>query len=217
MKKLFLSVFLVIALSSSAQDFISGEFWVSFDIPAADFKPTPPSQEELIQQILGEMRYVFAGMIYGFSFSYVPSDVERSVEEEFDLKLMSKISAGDRNMIVYQTRMDSAKFYARAKYELEDFQKRWFNFWLSETFSVCGGIGGASFFEGKENRILAIKTAIKEAVRAHLRQELHNKPKKITGYVQLLEVPYIIIDAGKYVAKVRVRLDIQEVEDYITF
>ncbi|MFQ3621364.1 MAG: hypothetical protein SNJ78_10540, partial [Spirochaetales bacterium] len=53
--------------------------------------PSPPNlrsieKEELYERILEEARYVFSGMVYGFVFSYTPSDKARRVEEEFLLE-----------------------------------------------------------------------------------------------------------------------------------
>jgi hypothetical protein len=211
-------VFLVLTPSFVfTQDFFSGEFWAPYAVVTPDFDVEPPDVNEMIHQLLDEMRFVFSGMVYGFSFTYVPSDVQRSVEEVFELDLLGEIKKGDRNMEVYQTRIAKPRVYARTKYTLHDFQQNWQDFWSSEAFPTTDGWGEADFILGIEQKIIACREAIKEAVRAYLRGRIYNKPKKISGYVRIDEAPYIIIDAGKYRAKVRVTMDIQEIEEYKTW
>ncbi|MBN1647333.1 MAG: hypothetical protein JW874_04805 [Spirochaetales bacterium] len=200
-----------------AQDFLSGEFWAPYAVVTPEFDVKPPDVQEMIAQLLDEMCFVFGGMIYGFSFSYVPSDVQRSVAEVFELEPLGEIRKGDRNMEVYQTRIAKPRVYARTRYTLHDFQYTWLEYWNSTTFPSTDGKGEAGFILGVEQKIEACKAAIREAVRGYLRKRIHNKPKKVIGYVRMDEVPYIIINAGKYLARVRVSLDIHEIEEYETY
>jgi len=218
LKKTALScLFILISLSVSAQEFFAGEFWAPYAVITPEFDVKPPDAEELIDQLLDEMRFVFGGMIYGFSFTYVPSDIERSVEEFFELDPLGEIRPGDRNMAVYQTRTDRTAVYAMTKYDLDEYQKNWVLYWNSEAFPTIDGRGRDMFIKGVSAKIEAIRQAIKEAVRAYLRKRIFNKPKKITGYVRIDEVPYIVIESGDYLAKVRVTMDIHEIEEYKTF
>lgn len=200
-----------------AQEFFTGEFWVPYAVITPEFEVKPPSAEEMIDELLAEMRFVFGGMIYGFSFTYVPSDTERSVDEIFELAALGEIPPGDRNMSVYQTRKDSTAVYAMARYDLAEYQKNWVLYWDSEAFPTFDGRGRAQFIKGVSSRIDAIREGIKEAVRGYLRKRIYNKPKKITGCVRIDEVPYIVVDSGDYLAKVRVTMDIDEIEEYMTF
>lgn len=217
MKKFILILLLTVCGNSFAVDFLSGEFWALFELPTDDFHIVTPDQEELIELLQDEMRFIYSGIIYGFSFTYVPSDVSRSIEEVLKVELMAEIAPGDKNLSVYQSRMDNSRMYVRSKYTLEEYQQRWYDFWDSSAFPVSQGEGVAEMYLGYDQRIEACRQGIKEAVRNYLRQRYYNKPQEISGYVRLTDIPFFRVDAGGFVAKVRVTMDIREIKDYQTF
>ncbi len=84
----------------------------------------------------------------------------------------------------------------------------------SNIYHNSTGRGRASMFAGTGAKYDAVAEAAKEAIRIHLRSRILNKPKEVRGSVALTGAPYIIIDAGEYVAKVEVRIDVDEIIPY---
>ena len=177
----------------------------------------PQTDEDAARLVLEEARYIFSGMIYGFSFRYTPSDNGRRVEEVFELKPLHEIPWGDENLRLVRTTVDREFYRAELRYELEDFQRGRIAFWESNTIPTAAGTGVGDLFIGREGKYEAIRQGIKEAVRNYLRPRSFNKPREITGEIILTGVPYIIIDAGGYHAKVRIKLRITDVLPYSAY
>jgi hypothetical protein len=207
-------VCLACAAALSADEIIlNEEFW-------ADLQPIIPQGEQSVsadtalKRILEEGRYVFSGMIFGFSFSYTPLDRGRNIQEEFTLEPVFQIPWGDPNLFVHATRREGARVYARLRYRLHEFQENWYEGTLSNTISSSAGAGDAPLFAGYQEKISAIRNSVKNAVREYARGRIDNKPLKVTGTVFLDGAPRIEISSGAFHAVSFVRLKIDEVVTY---
>lgn len=212
----FETALFLLLLSAAAlfpQDFLAGSFWVEYN-PIVAGTEYPQSDTEAARLALEEARYVFSGMIYGFSFRYTPSDMSRRVDEIFELEAIHSIPWGDRSLRVLGGTVDREYYKAEVLYELRDFQRQRLDYWDSNTFPSASGTGIGDLFIGREGKYEAIREGVKEAVRNYLRPRVFNKPREITGEAVLAEVPYIVIDAGGYHAKVRIKLEVREVQPY---
>ena len=138
-------------------------------------------------------------MIYGFSFSYTPSDTARGVKEEFRLEPLAEISWGDPSLYVAGTRMTEERLYAGLRYNIKPFQERWIALWESSVFPAVSGVGSASVTKGYSAKLDSYKSALKEAAREYLRKRYFNKPKEVTGELILTAAPYCVVDAGEYI------------------
>lgn len=201
------------AATVHSDDFLAGSFWVEYR-PIVAGTEYPQSDDEAARFALEEAQYVFSGMIYGFTFRYTPYDASRQVEEIFELEPVHSIPWGDENLRVTGGRVDREYYRAEALYELRDFQQQRLEYWSSNTFPSATGTGSGDIFIGREGKYDAIRQAVKEAIRNYLRPRVFNKPREITGEAVLSDVPYIIIDAGGYHAKVRVKLQVRDVHPY---
>jgi len=170
-----------------------------------------------IKDLLDEAVFVYSGMIYGFSFTYTPSDQKRGVKEEFSIVPTSSIQYGDPAMSVKSTRREQSKTFVRLEYRCEDRHKSWLSYWNSSTFPVIGGSGTGFVSKGAVARIEAIEQAVKESVRSYMRGRIHNKPKTISGSFAFKEVPVIMQTAGLYTASVKIKIDIMNIETYNFF
>ncbi|MBN2051121.1 MAG: hypothetical protein JW760_11785 [Spirochaetales bacterium] len=198
------------------EDFLSGAFWVEYE-PIVAGVAYPQSEEEAARLILEEARFVFSGMIYGFTFRYTPSDTAREVEETFALEPIHAIPWGDENLRITGGRVDREFYRAEVLYRLEDFQEGYLSYWSSNTLPSSSGMGAGDLFQGTEGKYDALREGVKEAIRNYLRPRFFNKPREITGEAVLTEAPYVIIDAGRYHARVRVKLDIRELRPYVIY
>jgi hypothetical protein len=202
-----------LSLSAAAQTILNEEFW-------AELQPLVPQGEQTVsmdtavKRILEEGRYVFSGMIFGFSFSYVPSDRSRNIGEEFELEPVFQIPPGDPCLFVYQTRREGSRVYARLRYRLRDFQEDWYQGTLSNLMRSSAGSGESSCFAGYEEKMTAIRNSVKSAVREYARTRIDNKPRKVTGTVFLDGAPRIEIQSGSFKALSAVRLMIDDVISY---
>ena len=218
--KRFLTTILLILLPSfavSGQEILfQEEFWCRLD-PVLQDAGIPLTYDEAASYILEEARYVFSGMIYGYSFLYTPRDNTRKIDELFQITPIAEIPWGDPGLKISQGRTEGEKFFAFIRYYLNQYQESRRTRWLSNTIPSAGARGTGDIFSGRGEKITAIEDAIREAIRSRLRMSVLNKPREISGEVLLLEAPYIIIDSGKYVATVRIKLKVNEVIPYRQF
>lgn len=212
---------LIIVISSIclAEDLplLAGEFWVELDPVIQEDENSTLSEEEASKRLLEEAQYVFSGMIFGFSFLYTPLDRTREVDEIFELLPEAEIVWGDPALTVAEVRVSGNRKYALIRYYPHDFQKSWIEYSGSNLLSRASAYGYGDVFKGHSQKLKSIGEGIREAVRSYLRKRIFNKPKEIRGRAVLSDVPYVYIDAGRYVAKVRVKLDIREIIPYKIF
>jgi hypothetical protein len=200
-------------------DAIVAEFWTERTVIAFDEGAggTPKRTPVPIERLLEEARYVFSGMIYGFSFAYTPSDTLRSVEEQFTIEPIAQIPWGDPGLTVMDTREAEDRVYVRIRYFLNEYHGPWITMWQSNTLPTNSAFGEAPVYRGVENKIEAINQGVKQAVRHYLRQRVYNKPKLITGEAVLQSPPRTVIKAGAYRAAVDVKMKFEEVRPYSGF
>lgn len=195
-----------------------GSFWYEHEpmtIEGAQYGR--PARREAIKQMLEEARFVFSGMIYGFSFVYTPSDRVREVEEIFTLEPAALIPRGEERIQIRDTREEDGIVRVSVSCSLEEHHKLRLNLWSANTFPAAAGTGSADYFAGPPEKINAHKQAMKEAIRGYLRKRIYNKPKEIRGNVALLEAPVCRYASGKYVSTVRVKIDFEEIVEYSRF
>ena len=190
------SVLLLLLLSASAtsgqgRDYpvFDAEFWFFneyeplFPGPEQDIrKPgTAENSRKKIEQLLEEASFVFSGMIYGFNFSYTPSDISRGVDEIFEFAPAAVILKGDPALTVRKTRRDKERTYVSIEYRCDERHGNWISYWNSAAFPVTGGSGKGIPDASPDARKNAAADAVKEAVREYMRGRVHNKPRSISG------------------------------------
>jgi hypothetical protein len=222
MRKSLPYIFAILCLlpfRAEAQTILNEEFWADMDAPPDFGGLAPPekdtdSERAALKRILEEGRYVFSGMIFGFTFSYTPLDRGRNIQEEFSLRPAYEIARGDPGLIVHQTRREGRRIYARLRYRLHEFQESWYAGNLSNLMSSAAGLGDAPVFAGWQEKMNAIQNSVKHAVREYARGRIDNKPLKVAGTVFLSEAPRIEILRGAFHARTHVRLKIDNVVSY---
>jgi hypothetical protein len=193
---------------------LAGEFWVELDPFIRTEETYPLEREEAHTRILEEARYVFSGIIYGYTFVYTPYDSRREVEEIFAIDAAATIPWGDPALTIAETRLQGNLLFALVRYTPADHQLRWIRMMESNIYDNATGTGSSDLFKGAAEKYGAIEEAVKSAIREYLRPRILNKPKEVTGKISLTDGPYIIIDAGEYAAKVSVRIDVDEIVPY---
>ena len=227
-KYLVLPIYLILFcfnLAAQVRDLpvFNNEFWFFaegdplFNVMEKDKTEQEEAVNKKIKDLLDEAVFVYSGMIYGFSFTYTPSDLKRGVKEEFTIVPAATIPFGDPALSVKSTRKEKAKTFVKIEYRCEDRHKCWLDLWSSSAFPLVGGSGTSFANTGAASRIEAMEQAVKESVREYMRGRIHNKPKSITGNFVFKEAPVIMFAAGLYTASVKIKLDIMNVENYNLF
>lgn len=218
---LLVSLLLLPAAASASDDpprRITGEFWAELEpVSLEGAQYGPPSREEQIRAMLEEARFVFSGIIYGFSFVYTPSDNTRQVEEVFTVEASAEIPRGSPNLTVRQTYTSEGKVYALIDYRLEEFEQYRVTGWRKNTTPRISGRGEGVYFSGPEEKITAHKNAVKSAIREYLRKQTYNKPKEAAGRFVFTEAPRVFAEGGRYVSAVDLKLLLDELTPYTVF
>ena len=101
----------------SVVDRLYSSFWFEREPrPLEEYQDGPRSREDAVREMLTEARFVFSGMIYGFSFRYTPGDRKRDIEDLFELIPVAEISWGDSRVSVLETREENNTVYAKLVY-----------------------------------------------------------------------------------------------------
>ena len=127
---------------------------------------------------------------------------------------MAGIPWGDSRLSVVETSAENNRLFALIRYAPEEHQLRWLRMMNSNIYPRAAGRGRASLFGGPVEKYTAMQEAAKEAIRAYLRARVFNKPREVRGKLVFSETPHVIIDAGEYVASIRIRIDIDEIIPY---
>lgn len=216
------SAVLGVAASAHSQDlrndYFENEFWCELDpmVPEPG-QSYPLSKDAAIKQVLTEARFVFSGMVYGFEFDYAPPDSARGVVERFELTPVAQIPWGDSGLSVLGTRVERARFIATLLYVLKPIQEGWKRGWDSNLFPTVSASGQGSYNLGFAAKLDSYNDAIKQAIRDYVRARVYNRPKEITGAVVLRGTPYTVIDSGKYVTTLSMRLRIDKIIPYSVY
>ena len=215
---------LFIYLPVSAQELVlRAEFWAesepmpvlptTIDVPESG----PQAPEEVVRSLLDEGRRVFAAMVWGYEFVYVPYDRARKVAEVFDLTPLGEIPWGDPRLTVSERRMTSTQLRAYLEYRPDASGTNRRLAWDGAPYKSALGRGAAPAIRGTGARYKAMDEAAKEALRALLRPIVKNKPREIRGTFAYAQAPRLMVSEGKYIAELRIRVRVTEVRGYSAY
>src|SRR5208337_3979353 len=80
--------------------------------------PIPVAKAE--RAVLEEARVLLSGMVYGWSFDYIPASRVREVSESFTLTPVAQIPWGSPRLRVIETGTGDKKLWARTSYSMND-------------------------------------------------------------------------------------------------
>ncbi len=177
--------------------------------------PIPASTAQ--KSLLDDAQALFSGMVYGWTFTYVPGDRARHVTESFTLTPLALIPRGTPRMRVLEARIVDTRLEARFVYALDDEEAQRRAAWESNTALLSTGTGSASVMGGPAARGDSLRDAIRDAIRLALDQRYLNKPREIRGEVVLWEDPTVIVRAGTWTTIAKVKLLLREIIPYRIF
>jgi hypothetical protein len=207
-KRLFPALlFLILSAALRADDLLAIEIWC--EVQPMAFSPDADNtghETDAYQELLEEARLIFSGMIYGYTFTYIPLDKAHGVNELLEIKPVAEIAWGDKNLKFVSGDFADNRLYGRFTYTLAGFQNARRESWQT--------LGEGKQYLGADGKKLSREQAVKAAGRNFLRPRLFNKPREIRGEIVFLESPQMNIDAGAYVSLVKVKINIREIIPY---
>ena len=171
--------------------------------------------------ILEEARWTFAGMIWGFDYSYTPSDKARAIEERFDIKPRSAESTAAMRLHAASVRLDGTVLLVTVEFYPEPPARAELASWKTVS-AAAQGMGSAPILGPGSNgpmgqveaRRAATTVAIREALRSYLRTVTHNKPREVQGSFALCAPPRIFARDGSWVSSVRLYTRVDRILSY---
>lgn len=204
--------------SANAATAASGAPTTTATAAAATAALNPEARRELLaREILEKARQFISGMIFGYSFEYVPGDVARGVAERFEMAPLRLIDWGSPGLVVEVYRYDDAGGQYSFRYTMSESERRLRIAWSSVAIGDAAGTGSAAVVGPADPVGLAVEDASRAALREYARGATRVKPASIRGSFVFADAPAVRMDQGRLVAQVRVRVQIDRIRDYVVF
>ncbi|MCL2244832.1 MAG: hypothetical protein FWC03_10270 [Treponema sp.] len=174
------------------------------------------------RRALEESAMLYSAMIYGWSFYYEPGERARQIDENINLEPAGIIQYGDPNLIVTDTEIKDMRLRVWTDYQLSQTQQRRMQTWRSGSIRNAQAVGYSPVSIDEYPGWLtlkkdAIEDAAREAIRVMLRGSERNRPKEITGFISLASFPRFYIEAGRWAASTRFRVQINDIIPYAAY
>lgn len=160
---------------------------------------------------------IMEGMVYGWKFSYTPSDKRRGITEEFELIPLKPILENDTRLSVTDLRVRYPYLYCWAEYRVTAAASLHRIEWIHINYGRAKGSGSAERKKEIEGVRQAYRNAAQCAIRSYLRKNIKNKPKTIIGEMLIKDNPRLFVSGGMFTAELTVYLHIKEVIPYEVF
>jgi hypothetical protein len=174
------------------------------------------------RRALEEAAMFYSAMIYGWSFDYEIGERARQIEEYMQMEPVETIKYGNPNLRVTDTGLADGQLMVWTDYRLSNNQQSWMQIWSSGMTRSTQGVGfSPSSIEEYPGWLALKKMALEDAARAALRSALRgserNRPKEVTGFISLVSFPRYFIDAGRWAAVARFRVQITEIIPFAAY
>ncbi|MCL2720838.1 MAG: hypothetical protein FWD47_05815 [Treponema sp.] len=224
---LFSPIFLLFAQGNDAGTHpyvIRGEVYVDFEPIYAGHVDSeyPLDVPAASRRALDELSLFFSAMVFGWSFNYEVGERARGIDEILELEQLGSIQPGDPALLVTDTSIKDMRLRVWADYHLNDSHQRRMHVWRTGTIRNAQAVGFAPSSLEEYPGWLAVKQmALEDAARAALRSLLQagekNRPKEVTGFISLASFPRYYVDAGRWAASARFRVQIVEIIPFAAY
>jgi len=221
---LFASVYAQGTESGQHANVIRGSVSVDLENIYAGFvdEEYPLSADTARKRALEETALFFSAMIHGWSFSYEVGERARKIEEKMELTPLGSIKYGDPALVVTEAEVKDMQLIIWADYNLSEPMQKRMQVWRTGMIRNAQAIGYApSSFEKYPGWIavkqLALEDSARAALRAALRGSERNRPKHVNGFISLAAFPRYFIDAGRWAAAARFRVQITEIIPFAAY
>ena len=187
--------------------------------PTSNATPFKQGTDYSISKIKELLPFILEAQLYGWEFSYTPSDNARHVAEYFEITPIQTISINDPNISYDSPQIinEGKDFSCWITYTCTTYQTQLLQSYSAINFTKIGGKGSAPIQDETNAIKEAFSAAAKEAVRSYYRTIFKNKPKEITGTLYLIDAPRYYVVEGKYVADLDFFLKKGTIIQYILF
>ena len=214
MRKLLLLIVITTTLNIHSNDsFIAGVFstplstYFDMDMEANN------NEFDMEEQFVKDISEAISGMIYGWKFSYIPSDIKRNISEIFNIEPVAQLIWGDPNLRFKDNWVKDYIMYQNVTYYLQEFQKKRIKSWNSSVTPTSYGEGSESIYI-KNGKSLALKEALKDSIKREFQSRGKDKPRSIQGQILLREIPRIFVNSGVYNTQIEVLLIYKDINEY---
>lgn len=142
--------------------------------------------------------FLIEGMVYGWSFRYVPSDKMRQVEEIIEVEPLVDFSKMKSQIVYRSPFIENSRLNCWCEFSRNESQQIEYELWSSIENPVIHGTGYGELSEGFDGIQKASYDAVKNAVREYYRNMIKNKPKEISGEILIKTIPMLGVKSGRY-------------------
>lgn len=191
--------------------------WIYLEPVPGNFSDTETEKSPPLEELQDVARFILSGMSGGWNFSYTPADIRRNVREEFELEPILHIHPEDPRFSVDSLTPVYPRLTCWAQLAVDNAIARRLDYWNSISFSTAKGRGTGERIDETAGIRNAYTNAVLHAVRNLARSMEKNKPREISGEVLLRSSPRLFSDQGRFIADVRVLINIREIVPYTLY
>jgi len=194
----------------------------------------PLEKDTAYKRALEEAALFFSAQIYGWSFRYDIGERARGIEEVFELTPLGEIHWGDPRLYVTNAHFENRDFRFTSHeladiltvwmdYRPSEIQRRRLDMWKMGTVRSAQAVGYGAFGGPSDNsgwleiKKRTLEDSARAAVRSMLQGQERNRPKEAKGFISLQTFPSFWIDAGRWAAQARFRVDIKEITPFSVY
>jgi len=188
----------------------------------------PLEKDTAYRRALQEAALFFSAQIYGWSFHYDIGERARGIEEVFELTTLGEIPWGDPALKVTNAHFENRDFRFTS-HQMADVLTVWLDYrptppqtrrlemWRKGNIRTAqaigyGPLGGPADNSGwLEIKKHTLEDTARAAVRAMLQGSERNRPKQASGFISLQTFPSYWMDAGRWAAQARFRVEVTEI------
>ena len=232
--RVFLPIFMLFFIFSAlfAQDHdhgyypevIRGEVYADLEPIYAGFVDSeyPLDVPTASRRALEESAMLYSAMIYGWTFHYEVGERARKIEENMELEPVAVIQFGDPGLKVTEVEIRDMRVRIWTDYRLTEQQQNRMKVWRTGMIRSAQATGyGPSVIEEYPGWLELKRSALEDAARASLRAMLRgsqrNRPKEVTGFISLASFPRFYVDAGRWAACARFRVQVTEIIPFAAY
>ncbi len=204
--------------TEGAENLLRVEIWSLLEAePGREIDASSVFYDHAVQELKNLAPFILEGMLFGWNFSYTPSDKMRNVEEYFEFTPKITLSKSDARLSFTNPRLENERFYVWLEYQRTPEMLAQRKAWDSIVYPKISGTGQGKVSEGTDGIITAFEQSLKNAVRSYAQGIEKNKPKEIRGSVLLIKTPRLYIDSGAYTADLDFFLQVGKIIPYALY
>jgi hypothetical protein len=216
---------LMVSLRLPAQEVLRGEVQVDLEPIYGKYveEVYPLDAQSAYRRALEASILFYSAMIYGWSFEYDVGERARGIAEAFALTPLGTIPFGDPGLFATDVQVQDMRLHLWTDYRLNGEQKRRMGIWKSGTVRTAQATGYGPLGDPVEmpDWISLKKAVLEDAARVALRSILRgterNRPKEVRGYISLSNFPNYWVEAGRWAASARFRIEITEIVPFALY